>query len=127
MMAYLQLYLDLFSRLFRCMGKALTLSLHGVSEAIKSIEIQRVTGARCYYDNLTLMLEFEAQNRLQKGSKKLKSGTDSLLLLHRAFSFMVTFLSEVIKAIVTDKPFQAGHRVQIYTVSQTVCNSVSKY
>ena len=31
---------------------------------LKSLEIHRVSGARCYYDSLTMMIQYEVENNL---------------------------------------------------------------
>ncbi|KAK2140971.1 hypothetical protein LSH36_1192g00007 [Paralvinella palmiformis] len=81
---------------------------------LKSLEIHRVSGARCYYDSLGTMVQYEMDNDLLKGSSRLASGSVALRDLNHILGFILQFLLLLQQTELANEPFSAKERIGIY-------------
>lgn len=84
-------------------------AFRAAKKAIKILEIRRVTGAGCFYTQLHLLVQHEAE----VGNTV---GTDAVTVLSRHMAFALAFCSALHDAVKEGKKFNVSYRLQTYKV-----------
>ena len=108
-------------RLIEQTDKKLFFVISEVEGAIKSLEILRVSGSRCYYDNLDNILSYEAREEVVIKQGNLMSGTKSILILHRNLGFILAYLQRMKECALSGRAFSNSQRISVYKVIFQCC------